>query len=139
MGIATNTSGRHRSRLEVTPLVDVVLVLLIIFLVTTPFSLRYLQTSQVDAEPGFGTEPVRVTFYADGAVKIRDGAQEIRTYRIHLASELRPILETNRANKNVIVDIDTGVLYGDAISVVDTIKGVGATDISLAMGGPAGE
>ncbi len=139
MRSATDSSEGQRSNLDVTSLIDVALVLLIFLFVTAPFSLPHLQKSLADSEPSFGTEPVQVTFYADGAVKIADGQREIRTYRVHLAHELRPILETNRVNKDVVVDIDSGVLFGDALGVVDTIKGMGATDISLAMGGAEGQ
>ena len=116
-------------------LIDIVLVLLIAFLVTAPLSLHILRTSldwshHLDpADPG----PIHITFYVDGKVIIRDGTRAIETYRINLARELVPVLDSRTYNKTVVVEIAPQVRYGDAIGVVDTIKGVGARDISLAL------
>ncbi|MCG8424995.1 MAG: biopolymer transporter ExbD [Proteobacteria bacterium] len=137
MGFSFSASQRgHRSRLDVTPLVDVVLVLLIIFLVTAPLSLSYLtaQATVPEPDPSAPTiEPVRVNFFADGSIVIRDGATEVKTYRVNLARTLFPVLEKRATGKIVLVDVSDTVTYGDAVSVMDTIKGVGAEAISLAV------
>ena len=130
-----SSSKSRRQTINVTPLIDVVLVLLIVFFTISPVTMRSMPSNvaDVDATGAIATEPVRITFYSDGVIVIDDGTQTIETFRIHLARELLPILEQRRGNKDVVVDVAKAVPYGDAIGVMDTIKGIGAGNIALAV------
>lgn len=137
---APRSTSRQRhtmnvTSLNVTPLIDVVLVMLIVFFTISPVTSRSMSASvaETDATGAIATEPVRITFYSDGVIVIDDGTREIETYRIHLARELLPILDRRRGNKDVVVDVARAVPYGDAIGVMDTIKGIGAGNIALAV------
>ncbi|MBI4508942.1 MAG: biopolymer transporter ExbD [Deltaproteobacteria bacterium] len=129
-----------KSEINVTPLVDVVLVLLIIFLITMPILMRDIsidvpKKSEEPAPPEMALEQVVIEWKADGRMLLN--GDEIR--RTDLAFKLREKLE-HRREKVVFVDFDDTVRYGDAVSVMDTVKGAGATTVALKMKdeGPVG-
>src|SRR5262249_52578247 len=124
-------AGRVKSDINVTPLVDVVLVLLIIFLVAMPVVMRMIN---VDV-PKKTDEPVEnivmpeqttVEISKDGAVLLNGIAID----RPALAEKLTARLETKR-DKVVFVDFDESVKYGEAVHVMDICKGAGATTGAL--------
>jgi len=121
-----------RSDINVTPLVDVVLVLLIIFLVTMPILMRELDleiprkdesTIPVEAEA-----QVVVTVALDGSVKLN----EVDVGKFELAEKVRDALK-NRRDKIVFVGFDDDLKYGDAVAYMDLIKGAGAEKVALKM------
>jgi biopolymer transport protein ExbD len=119
-----------RSDINLTPLVDVVLVLLIIFLVAVPVLLRNLAVdiprraeSDIPQPP---SEPMTVEVKEDGALILNGQA----LLRGELAEKLRTRLAT-RADRVVFVDVDDKVAYGEAVRVIDTIKGAGAETVAL--------
>jgi biopolymer transport protein TolR len=138
MGISTGGDRNGvKSEINVTPLVDIVLVLLIIFLVLTPIKMRHL-TIEVPRELDQDTEIqvdaklITVLLRADGTVKISDGNEEVEVPSLfELARAIRPMLEKRALEKVVFVDFEDQVLYGDAVVTMDTIKGAGAEKVAL--------
>mgnify|MGYP001570406497 CR=1 FL=1 len=136
MGIsAGGKSGALKSEINVTPLVDVVLVLLIIFLVTMPIKMRFI-TLEVpkkidDVEKVIVAKQIVVTVEADSTVVINDGSKDISINRAELADTLRPIVAGKVGERVVFVDFKDGVVYGDAVSIMDTIKSVNAEKVAL--------
>ncbi len=125
--------GRNgvRSEINVTPLVDVVLVLLIIFLVTMPILMRELdleipRKSEEVIEPP-PEEQVVVEVGLDG---LKLNGQEIGKF--DLAEKVRNSLK-NRREKIVFVGFDDELPYGEAVSIMDVIKGAGAEKVALKM------
>lgn len=139
MGISTGgTKGGPKSDINVTPLVDIVLVLLIIFLVITPVKMRHLtievprKLDEKVEDTTLAARQITVLVRADSTVKISDGREDIElANRFELASKLRPMLEAKRTEKVVFVDFEDPVPYGEAVSTMDTIKGVGAEKVAL--------
>lgn len=126
-----------KSDINVTPLVDIVLVLLIIFLVLTPIKMRHL-TIEVprkldqETEIQIDAKLITVLLRADESLKITDGNEEIEVpNRFELARTIRPMLDKRALDKTVFVDFEEQVLYGDAVSTIDTIKGAGAEKVAL--------
>ena len=123
MGFSSG-SRSPRASLNVTPLVDVVLVLLIIFMVAMPVAL--IRTPlEVPAEGEMGGESfavITIVGAADGSLRIdaSDGSTNIT--RIDLARELRPRLSAERTNL-VFIDFDDASPYTDVVSVIDTVRG----------------
>jgi biopolymer transport protein ExbD len=138
MGIsAGGAKGGPKSDINVTPLVDIVLVLLIIFLVITPIKMRHLTIEvprKVDEneDTTLASKQLVVLLRADSSVKLSDGGEVIElTNRFELAKELRPLIEKKKTERVVFVDFEDPVPYGEAVSTMDTIKAVGAEKVAL--------
>ena len=122
-------SGSVKSEINVTPLVDVVLVLLIIFLVTMPILMKRV-TLEVPRKLDTQTEEVpsgktiSVTIKADGTVVLNNGDRDSVVQQVDLAPELRKLLDEKRSEKIVFVDFEDPVAWGDTVSLMDTIRGI---------------
>lgn len=116
-------SSPGRFGINVTPLIDVLLVLLIVFLVAMPIVMRMesveVPRTERDVEPP--SPPMIVSVKADLSVTIDDGPTM-------LASELATRLRA-RAPKLVFLEVEDGVPWNDVVSTVDTVRGAadGAT------------
>jgi biopolymer transport protein ExbD/biopolymer transport protein TolR len=122
--------------MNVTPLVDVVLVLLIIFMVIAPmmvkkFWLHYPKkdtTAAVEpATPDPNDVPIVVTVREDGSIWINKDPVSL----IELPSRMERILAARDAQQVVFFDADDGVPYGEALRVLDTARGGGAINIAV--------
>jgi biopolymer transport protein ExbD len=135
MGISAGGSKDVKSDINVTPLVDVVLVLLIIFIVTMPVLMKKI-TIEVPRELDEETEvmatsnQITVIGKADGTVVVTEGASEHTINRNELAKTVRPMLDKKLTEKLVFIDFDDEVPYADAVSIMDTLKGVGAEKVA---------
>lgn len=128
MGISAGGSGGFKSDINVTPLVDVALVLLIIFLVTMPVLMRHI-TIEVPRELDDQTEisvtkQITILGKADGSVVINDGSSEQSINRVELAKTLRPLLKEKKTEKIVFVDFENPLPWEDVVSIMDTVKGM---------------
>ena len=121
------------AEINITPLTDVFLVLLIIFMVTT--SVVANQSKNVDL-PGaevHETTPkgVTVTVLQDGSMQVND----VATSDAELFTRLEAALKDTR-EKLVILRGDKNVLLGKAVNVLDVAQQAGATGIALATKPP---
>jgi biopolymer transport protein ExbD len=124
------------AEINITPLTDVFLVLLIIFMVTT--SVVASQGKQVDL-PGAevsDTTPqgVTVTVSPDGGLLVNDEP----TTEANLFAALEAALSDSR-EKLVILRGDKRVLLGQAVNILDLAQQAGATGIALATKPPTPE
>ncbi len=130
MGISAGGSkGGPKSEMNVTPLVDVVLVLLVIFMVTMPVMMRSITIEiprdlEADEVSVVSTQVI-VKALVDGTVDISDGVNSTNVQRPQLAKELRSRLKDVASEKTVFADFEDGVPWEQVVSVMDTIKGVG--------------
>jgi biopolymer transport protein TolR len=126
-------AGKPRSDINVTPLVDIVLVMLIIFLVAMPIVMKNIEIEV----PKKTDEPVENIVLPDqvtleitkAGVILLNG---VETGRQDLAVKLRDRLQHKR-DKVVFVDFDDNTRYGDAVQMMDLAKGAGATTVALKM------
>jgi biopolymer transport protein TolR len=128
MAIESNTD-RLMSDINVTPFVDVMLVLLIIFMVTAPMMTQGVDVSlpEATAKPLVSQkENLIVTIDEKQQVHINDFPVEID----YLREKLAKILE-NRSDKEVYFRGDKGVPYGTAVGVLAETKGAGVTKIGM--------
>ena len=121
------------AEINITPLTDVFLVLLIIFMVTT--SVAANQSKQVDL-PGAAVsettpEGVTVTVLQDGSMLVND----VATSDADLFKKLETALAGTR-EKLVILRGDKSVLLGKAVNILDVAQQAGATGIALATKPP---
>ena len=127
--------GRSKPDMNVTPLVDVVLVLLIIFMVCTPllaklFWIHVPSDPEADATPPPPTDdegPPVVTVDAEGRVMINRDVVPLT----ELQARLRRVLAA-RGDRTVIFDARSDAPYGRAVEVLDLARGAGATTIAVA-------
>ena|SRR5687767_1286783 len=131
-------SGRGRrvattlAEINVVPLVDVMLVLLIIFMVTAPMIQRGVdvnipvstRSSQISSERPFVIVPL--TYRQDHIVYIND--EPIRAEI--LQERIRQTME-GRTDKQVYLRGDAGVLYQELMEVFDSLKAAGVESVGL--------
>ena len=122
------------AEINITPLTDVFLVLLIIFMVTT--SVVANQSKQVDL-PGAevsDTTPkgVTVTVNADGEILVNDTPTAIEGLFVALEAALSQSRE-----KLLILRGDKSVMLGQAVNILDLAQKAGATGIALATKPPS--
>ncbi len=133
--------GRGRSRpmaeINVTPFVDVMLVLLIIFMVAAPLMTVgvpvELPETAANALPGEEEEPLTVTLTAEGVVMI----QTTEVPRGELVNRLRGIA-TERDSTRVFLRADGAVPYAEVMQVMGALNRGGFANIGLVTdtGGP---
>ncbi len=116
MGMTT----KGQAEINVTPLIDVLLVLLIIFLVMIPVMTRI---HTVDIPPPMPPEatadyPVVIKVQADLSMQI-DEASPFEAS--DLPARLRPMLGTQRV---VFLDVVDGVPWREVVGAMDTVRGV---------------
>ncbi|WP_164659742.1 protein TolR [Tropicibacter sp. Alg240-R139] len=143
----TEDSGRRRGRrrgrarpmaeINVTPFVDVMLVLLIIFMVAAPLLTVgvpvELPKTAAGALPSESEEPLTVTITAEGGVEIQTTAVE----RSALVSRLRAIA-AERSSDQVYLRADGSVPYAMVMQVMGALNAGGFTNVGLVTdtGGP---
>jgi biopolymer transport protein ExbD len=128
MGMTT----KGQAEINVTPLIDVLLVLLIIFMVMIPVMTRM---HTVDIPPPLPPEatadyPVVIKVEADLTMQIDEAAPFGAS---DLPGQLRPMLATHKV---VFLDVVDGVPWRDVIGTVDTVRGVAdglGADIQVAV------
>lgn len=139
-------AGRRRRRrrtqpmaeINVTPMVDVMLVLLIIFMVAAPLLTVgvpvELPKTAATALPSENEEPLTVTITADGGVMI----QTTEVPRDELVNRLRAIA-AERADDRVFLRADGSVPYDAVAKVMGALNAGGFGSIGLVtdIGGPA--
>lgn len=136
MGIELESGGgnkRIKPQMNITPLVDVVLVLLIIFMVVTPLLTKQLWLNvppKVEEEtppPPPGTlPPLVLTVERDGATKVNGELIE----RAQLAQRLLRMVNA-RPDKVVFFDADSTLPYGSALEVMDLVRGGGVDTLAV--------
>lgn len=127
----TRSNGRKRlvSDINVTPLVDVMLVLLIIFMVTAP-----MMTQGIDVDLPETTakslrqeeHPVTVTINKEGDLWIN----KIQTSRALMIQELEKNFSSNK-DQPVYINADKNVTYGHVMTVMEDIKSVGFNKVGM--------
>jgi biopolymer transport protein ExbD len=126
--------GRNEvnAEINVTPMADVMLVLLIIFMVVTPMlqkgvSVELAKTKNpIDMKEADRDDAVLVAITRDGKFYLGQDKVELDS----LAAKVNDLLLT-RLDKKVFVKSDLRAKYGDVVQVVDNIRNAGVDQIGL--------
>jgi len=128
-----NKNGVH-SDINVTPLIDVLLVLLIIFLVVMPIMMK-METLEIprkitDTEaPDPNATMLTIKVKTSGDMVFTDNDKEQSILAADLLRTLRPKLEAaaaRGAERVIFVDFDDGVLWANVVSTMDSIRSLAA-------------
>jgi biopolymer transport protein TolR len=129
LGRRQNGDRSTMSQINVTPLVDVMLVLLVIFMVTAPMMQQGMQVNLPKAEARALPAPeesVVVTIERNGRLFINSA--EIT------AGELRTRLDVifaNRSKKEIFLKADRDVPYGEVVKTMAEIKAAGIERLGM--------
>jgi biopolymer transport protein ExbD/biopolymer transport protein TolR len=127
-----NEGAKVNSDINVTPMVDVMLVLLIIFMVVTPMlqkgiSVDMAKVNNPEQMPDADKEDaLLVSVTRDGQVYF--GTDQINVD--NLTSKVKDRL-ANRADKRVYVKADMRARFGNVVQVVDGVRAAGVDDLGL--------
>lgn len=122
------------SDINVTPLVDIVLVLLIIFMVAAPMIVNNPSIKVQLPKAATGDETLKSTLAltlqrleAGGYDLYRNGE---KVEEAQLRTEIPELLKQNK-DLQAIIAADRGIAYGDVIHVVDLVKSLGVVKFAL--------
>jgi biopolymer transport protein TolR len=120
-----------RSDINVTPLIDVVLVLLIIFMVLVPSMLKELTANiprkdESNTPPDPSSSPVVVELTAKGELSLNQEPVAPEALSEKVAEKIK-----YKSQKVVFFKIEDDAPYGDAIRIMDIVRGAGATTLGI--------
>jgi biopolymer transport protein TolR len=133
MEVGQQTSRRKTvlAQINVTPFVDVMLVLLIIFMVTAPMMEKGVDVAlpEVENAPNLAAakEPLIVTVDRKGSIMIGNSS-------VASPSKLTPVLQqvlSEREEKTVYLEADKAVSYGKVVQVMAAIKRAGVAKLGM--------
>ena len=157
--IEKRSSTTAQPYINVTPLIDVLLVLLIIFMVVTPLKpSRFKADIPTQRDPNEDLSKLKpnpltlvVTIGSDLSIKLNQDAlgsvnettplaqrlvqvfqqrKETRAYKVGFETR-SDLREEDRIEKTVFVKAPRATKYGDVVKVIDAIKGAGASPVGL--------
>ena len=120
------------SDINVTPMVDVMLVLLIIFMVITPMLTKGVSVEMVKAKNPIAMkdadkeDALLVSVMRDGTVYFGSDKVVVDS----LTGKVKDRL-TNRTNKEVYLKADARAHFGNVVQVVDAVRAAGVDDLGL--------
>ena len=137
MDTSSQREGAVLSQINVTPLVDVMLVLLVIFMVTAPIIQQGVQVNLPQAKAGAITgseELLVVTVAKNGKIYLNDNAMNLE----ELGQKLRAIRKL-QADKQVYLRADQDVKYGLVMKTIAEIKQAGIERLGMVSRPPSEE
>jgi len=129
LGSRSNSDRGTMSQINVTPLVDVMLVLLVIFMVTAPMMQQGVQVNLPKAETKALPAPeesVVVSIERSGKIFVNSTEIPPGDLRTKLSD-----MFANRTKKEVFLKADTDVPYGEVVKTMAEIKGAGIERLGM--------
>jgi biopolymer transport protein ExbD len=158
--MSTNNSARTKPFINVTPLIDVLLVMLIIFMVVAPqkphsFAAKLPAPSPRDLKEVANIHTLVVTVQPDRTLKLNslttdmgsvEDPAKLSEFLVALFAERRrnhayreemitrtDLPEERRIQKTVFIKAPRGIPYGEVTKVIDALKGAGAEPVGLQL------
>ena len=133
MGMHVGGKG-PQADINVTPLVDIVLVLLIIFMVITPLLSKQLpievpQKAEIDEPPAETKDQLFIKLFEDGRVELNKTEVSLEELEEKLTKQLAG--KRDPKERVVFFDGEDYAPYGNAVAVMDIAKGSGAETIGM--------
>jgi biopolymer transport protein TolR len=132
MAMVPAISNDPKSEINITPLVDVVLVLLIIFMIAVPllqmgYDVKVPPKATVEQAPTLMDQLI-VSVTPDNKIFLNKEEMSAQA----LALRLNDILK-NRRDKTVFFSADDGTSYGRVIEVMDIVRNAGAKNLGIVL------
>jgi biopolymer transport protein TolR len=127
----TKLREKLKAEINIVPFTDVLLVLLVIFMVTTPLIIQgqihvKLPRAQSGA-PLTPEKPVTLTLTALGKLYLDDAEMSFQDLPSFLTEALK-----KREDKTVIINADANSTHGKVVALLDAAKLAGATKLAIA-------
>lgn len=138
MGAKVGTSSAFND-LNLTPLIDVVLVVLIIMMVSIPIQVQEMgvkvpdPTAPPPIDPPEDVEQLVISMYADGSIALNRRLMNPDKVGFELNRRLRSFTK-----KNVFIDAHTTLPYAKVVAMIDLARAEGAVKVGLAKLKPEG-
>lgn len=127
--ITGGNNDRLISDINVTPFVDVMLVLLIIFMVAAPMMVQGVDVSLPEAtakQLASGEDQLVISIDKDNRIFINDYNVSLDFLQEKLAKILK-----NRQDREVFLRADKGITYGMVVRVMSEVKGAGVEKLGM--------
>jgi biopolymer transport protein ExbD len=131
MAASSNDNDDTISAINVTPFVDIILVVLIIFMVTTPIIMKpSINVNLPKAASGDETSaaPLNIAISAAGEIFLngnKTDEAELRTFSENLVKQ--------KPDTQAIISADKDVAHGKVIGVIDTVKSSGVHKFAISI------
>ena len=131
MAMQTNQDDEPLSEINVVPLVDIILVVLIIFMVTAPMFIKpTINVNLPKAASGDQTTPskLNIALTADGRINLNGVFTDEAQVSQRAAEEL-----SKNPEVQAIISADKDVAHGRVVSVLDIVKSVGVKKFAISI------
>jgi biopolymer transport protein ExbD len=135
MGMSGGGGGKAAPNINVTPLIDVLLVLLIIFMVITPLKPHKFETKIPEkppdtVDPNIQPDPSLLVVTVSKDRKIELNTQPLSPEE--LGTRLKEELDKRPADRRTLfIKAPKEINYGFVVNIIDIVKGAGAQPIGL--------
>ncbi len=131
MAMSTGGGGGLTNEINVTPMIDVLLVLLIIFMMAIPMLRKAIDVqipdpTPVEAQPATESDQIVLQVLPDGKFKVN--SEDVAAANLH--DFLQDVYD-GRPNKIIFVKGDPTVTYQDVVSAMDVARGAGVKVIGI--------
>jgi len=131
IGQRSNRQRAVLAQINVTPFVDVMLVLLIIFMITAPMMEKGVDVAlpEIENAPNLSAvkDPLVITVTRKGEIMVGNN-------RVENAAKLTPVLQqvlSEREDKTVFLEADKKVPYGHVVKVMAAVKRAGVVKLGM--------